>query len=93
MPTIGIIGGTGLGDVLLNQAGGEPVQLDTPFGRQPSCDPILARWEGVDVAFISRHGPGHYMNPSNRALSCQHLRDEAARRIGHHRQRRHRQLA
>ncbi len=60
---VGIIGGTGLGDVLAREAGGRPVELDTPFGR-PSSPPILANWEGVDIAFISRHGPGHAYNPS-----------------------------
>lgn len=61
---IGIIGGTGLGEILLQEAGGETVAVDTPFGA-PSSAPILANWEGVDVAFISRHGPGHRLNPSN----------------------------
>ena len=61
---IGIIGGTGLGDVLIKEAGGEPIEVDTPFG-PPSACPILAHWEGVDVAFLARHGPGHLINPSN----------------------------
>ncbi len=60
---IGIIGGTGLGNVLLKE-GGEPVHVETPFG-QPSMAPILANWGGVDVAFIARHGAGHIHNPSN----------------------------
>ncbi len=60
---IGIIGGTGLGEVLLKQVGGETVSMDTPFG-PPSSMPVLATWEGVDVAFILRHGPGHKLNPS-----------------------------
>ncbi len=60
---IGIIGGTGLGEKLLEEAGGEAVPIDTPFGA-PSCEPILAKWEGVDIAFISRHGPGHTLSPS-----------------------------
>lgn len=61
--TIGIIGGTGLGDVLEREAGGKAVEVDTPFG-PPSSAPILANWEGVDIAFISRHGPGHRHLPS-----------------------------
>lgn len=60
---LGIIGGTGLGDELLRSAGGQEIPMDTPFG-QPSCPPIVANWEGVDVAFIARHGRGHTMNPS-----------------------------
>lgn len=61
---IGIIGGSGLGDALAKQSGGRAVNIDTPYG-PPSSAPIIANWEGVDVAFISRHGPGHRFNPSN----------------------------
>lgn len=60
---VGIIGGTGLGDALL-ALGGEAVQIETPFG-PPSAPPIVANWEGVDVAYLSRHGAGHRLNPSN----------------------------
>lgn len=60
---IGIIGGSGLGDVLEKEANGTAVEVDTPFG-PPSSAPVVANWEGVDVAFLSRHGPGHTMNPS-----------------------------
>ena len=61
---VGIIGGTGLGDTLLQQAGGEIVHVETPFG-SPSSNPVIAKWEGVDVAFIARHGDGHRFNPSS----------------------------
>ena len=61
--TVGIIGGTGLGEVVMNEVGGEAVAVSTPFG-PPSGDLILANWEGVDVAFLSRHGTGHRLNPS-----------------------------
>ncbi|MEK6677231.1 MAG: S-methyl-5'-thioadenosine phosphorylase [Planctomycetota bacterium] len=60
---VGIIGGTGLGDLLLREAGGRPVEVDTPFGK-PSCPPIVATWSGVEVVFLSRHGTGHKLNPS-----------------------------
>jgi 5'-methylthioadenosine phosphorylase len=60
---IGIIGGTGLGDALLGRAGGERVEVDTPFGR-PSGAPVLADWNGTPVAFLNRHGDGHVYNPS-----------------------------
>lgn len=60
---IGIIGGTGLGDALMRGAGGKTVRVDTPYG-PPSTPPVVANWEGVEVAFISRHGPGHRFNPS-----------------------------
>jgi len=60
---IGIIGGTGLGEALARQGTGRQVQVDTPFG--PPSGPILTtRWEHTDVAFLSRHGPGHLLNPS-----------------------------
>lgn len=61
---IGIIGGTGLGEILLGEAGGREVVVETPYG-SPSSTPIVAGWEGVDIAFIARHGPGHLLNPSN----------------------------
>jgi len=61
---IAIIGGTGLGDALLAQAGGEPVPIDTPFG-PPSAPPVVADWNGVPIAFLARHGIGHRFNPSN----------------------------
>jgi len=61
-PRIGIIGGTGLG-ASLEQEGGRAVELETPFG--PPSGPFLeATWEGMDVVFVSRHGPGHRHNPS-----------------------------
>ena len=62
-PRVGIIGGTGLGDALIKQAGGREVAVETPFG-PPSLPPIVANWEGVEVAFIARHGAGHRFNPS-----------------------------
>lgn len=62
-PLIGIIGGTGLGDALAREAGGEGVTVETPFGA-PSGPIAVGRWEGADIAFLSRHGPGHRFNPS-----------------------------
>ncbi|MFQ5412841.1 MAG: S-methyl-5'-thioadenosine phosphorylase [Phycisphaerae bacterium] len=60
---VGIIGGTGLGEWLAERVGGKRVDVETPYG-PPSTAPVLARWDGVDVAFVSRHGPGHRYNPS-----------------------------
>jgi len=60
---IGIIGGTGLED-LLARKGGTQVPLETPYGPTSSV-PIVATWNDVNVAFLSRHGPGHTLNPSN----------------------------
>ncbi|MGB4258055.1 MAG: S-methyl-5'-thioadenosine phosphorylase [Phycisphaerae bacterium] len=62
-PRIGIIGGSGLGQAFAAQAEGEQVQVETPFGA-PSGPILITRWQGVEIAFISRHGPGHLLNPS-----------------------------
>lgn len=61
---IGIIGGTGIGNILLEKSDGEVVHVETPFGL-PSAPPVVAHWEGVPVAFISRHGQGHRFNPTS----------------------------
>ncbi len=60
---VGIIGGSGLGEMLTSEVGGVSVEIDTPFG-PPSGPLVLAEWEGVPVAFLSRHGIGHVLNPS-----------------------------
>ncbi len=60
---IGIIGGTGVGQVLAREVGGREVAVETPFG-PPSGPVLLAKCEGVDIAFLSRHGPGHLLSPS-----------------------------
>ena len=55
---IGIIGGTGLGEVLLADMapdGVEEVSIDTPFGA-PSGPIVTGRCGGADVALLSRHG-------------------------------------
>ncbi len=62
-PVIGIIGGTGLADALLSRSEGQSKEVSTPFG--PPSGPILTtRWNGLDVAVVSRHGPGHVHPPS-----------------------------
>jgi len=60
---LGIIGGSGLGEALAEQAQGEWVEVDTPFGK-PSAKILLTEWASVPVAFLSRHGPGHLIGPS-----------------------------
>jgi len=59
---IGIIGGSGLynmpGIQRLRQ-----VRVTTPFG-QPSDAFLLGELEGREVAFLSRHGRGHVLMPS-----------------------------
>jgi 5'-methylthioadenosine phosphorylase len=78
---VGIIGGTGLGQAL-GQFGGESVEVDTPFGK-PSDAIMQGEWGGVPVCFLSRHGPGHLLNPSQvpyranifalKKLGCTHI--------------------
>jgi 5'-methylthioadenosine phosphorylase len=60
---IGLIGGTGLGHALAAKLTGETREVDTPFGR-PSSPIVVGRWQGVDVAFLARHGPRHHLSPS-----------------------------
>jgi 5'-methylthioadenosine phosphorylase len=55
--TIGIIGGSGLYDIPDIHLDSR-VKVDTPFG-EPSDEYVLGRLEGVQVAFLGRHGPGH----------------------------------
>jgi 5'-methylthioadenosine phosphorylase len=79
---IGLIGGTGLGDALAAQTSGKRHELDTPFGR-PSDVIIETEWESMPVLSISRHGPGHLLNPSQvpfranifalKQLGCTHI--------------------
>jgi 5'-methylthioadenosine phosphorylase len=61
---VGIIGGTGIGQMLLAGELGHTVHVHTPFGL-PSAAPIVAEWEGRRVAVIARHGLGHRFNPSS----------------------------
>jgi len=60
--TIGIIGGSGLyqmeGLTVLDER-----KVETPFG-DPSDAYIVGEIDGVRVAFLSRHGRGHRLSPS-----------------------------
>ena len=79
--TVGIIGGSGLGEALAD-AGGEAVAVDTPFG-EPSDKVVLTNWSGTDIALLNRHGPGHVISPSQvnyranvyalKKLGCTHV--------------------
>lgn len=60
---IGVIGGTGLGQALLGELGGEPHDTETPFG-SPSAPILRAQWAGVEIAFLPRHGTGHALSPT-----------------------------
>ncbi len=60
---VGLIGGSGLGQALLNSTKGEEFFPRTPFGR-PSAPIICGKWEGLDIAVLARHGVGHVFGPS-----------------------------
>ena len=59
---LGVIGGTGLYD-LPGLKDINEVTIDTPFGL-PSAPLVKGRIGGTDVVFLSRHGQGHRINPS-----------------------------
>lgn len=60
---IGLIGGSGLAAAFAQHAEGQRHELDTPFGR-PSDAIVEMNLSGLPVLFLSRHGPGHTLNPS-----------------------------
>ncbi len=59
---IGIIGGSGLYE-MDGITDSEFVRVDTPFG-DPSDEYFVGTLEGRKVAFLPRHGRGHYLMPS-----------------------------
>lgn len=79
---IGLIGGSGLGQALADASSGTRHEIETPFGR-PSDVIIETAWAGVTVLVLSRHGPGHLLNPSQvparanifalKQLGCTHI--------------------
>ncbi len=56
---VGIIGGTGIGDRLL-ELGGTPFQLVTPSGIFRA---VHAEYMGISIALLSRHSAGHKLAP------------------------------
>jgi len=59
---IGVIGGSGLYS-MEGLAGVQEVLVETPFG--PPSDRIsVGTLEGVPIAFLPRHGRGHFISPS-----------------------------
>jgi 5'-methylthioadenosine phosphorylase len=61
---VGIIGGTGLGDALAeNIEQSEFCKVKTPFGA-PSAEIMVGRLAENKIAFLSRHGQGHKLSPS-----------------------------
>jgi len=79
---IGLIGGSGLGQVLGGAEDARRHEIETPFG-VPSDAIIETRWGDVTVLLLSRHGPGHLLNPSRvpyrsnifalKQLGCTHI--------------------
>jgi len=61
---IGIIGGTGLGDALIEHlVDAELRDVETPFGK-PSTAICIGRLGDKKIAFLNRHGEGHKLSPS-----------------------------
>lgn len=60
--TLAVIGGSGLYNMQGLQHTDE-LDIDTPFGK-PSSPIIVGDLEGQRIAFLARHGIGHYIMPS-----------------------------
>ena len=61
---VGIIAGSGLGDALAEQmTDAERHNVDTPFGK-PSIAILVGKFGKKRIAFLSRHGEGHSLSPS-----------------------------
>jgi len=61
---IGLIGGSGLGDVFEQRLKNiRKIKVSTPFGN-PSDKIIVGDFAGKRLAFLNRHGQGHILNPS-----------------------------
>ncbi|MDD5191391.1 MAG: S-methyl-5'-thioadenosine phosphorylase, partial [Dehalococcoidales bacterium] len=60
--SIGVIGGTGL-EQIEGMTDVQQVDLDTPFGK-PSDLITIGKLEGAAVAFLPRHGRGHFISPT-----------------------------
>ena len=60
---IGIIGGSGMEDpAFISDSNSKDVS--TPYGK-PSSQLVLGTIADVPVVILSRHGPGHSINPTN----------------------------
>ncbi len=59
---IGVIGGSGFYQIDGFEIVDE-IFPDTPWGK-PSDSIFIARYQGILIAFLSRHGRGHYYNPT-----------------------------
>jgi len=61
-PVLGVIGGSGLYN-MSSLTNTETLQISTPFG-EPSSPIIVGTLAGKRVAFLARHGIGHFISPS-----------------------------
>ena len=62
---IGIIGGSGLGNALVEQLENISIEdIDTPFGK-PSAPISIGTLQGREIAFLNRHGDGHRFMPTD----------------------------
>jgi 5'-methylthioadenosine phosphorylase len=61
-PTIAIIGGSGLYSMPGLEDSSEH-DISTPFGK-PSAPIIVGSLEGIEIAFLARHGIGHHISPT-----------------------------
>ena len=59
---IGIIGGTGL-EQIENLTDVHSIEVDTPYGK-PSGVIVIGKLREITIAFLSRHGRGHVLSPS-----------------------------
>ena len=61
-PVLGVMGGSGLyGMDSLTSV--QEINIETPFGK-PSSPIVLGELGGKTIAFIARHGIGHFISPS-----------------------------
>jgi 5'-methylthioadenosine phosphorylase len=61
-PVLGVIGGSGLYRMDELEAV-EEIDFETPYGK-PSSPIILGELDGKAIAFLARHGMGHFISPS-----------------------------
>jgi 5'-methylthioadenosine phosphorylase len=61
-PKIAVIGGSGLYEMPSLQDV-QKIEVSTPFG-SPSAPIVTGTLEGLGVAFLARHGDGHFISPS-----------------------------
>lgn len=61
MPKVGIIGGSGLYDLEIEDR--KELTIKTPYG-DPSESIVVGKINGVEAAFLARHGKKHSLTPS-----------------------------